>query len=91
MKFRLLATIMAVLAGAHTARAQAMFPPETDNAALRYWFALAEVWEPPDDVATRHLFEEMVAGRVAWATRQKTTLPRTESDRRYSCSRNTCP
>jgi hypothetical protein len=55
MKFRLLATIMAVLASAHTARAQAMFPPETDNAALRYWFALAKVQEPPDD-----------AGRVAW-------------------------
>jgi hypothetical protein len=66
MKFRLLATIMAVLASAHTVRAQTMFPPETDNAALRYWFALAEVQEPSDDDATRHLFEEMVAGRVAW-------------------------
>jgi hypothetical protein len=65
MKFRLLVTIIAVLASAHIARAQAMFPPETDNAALRYWSALAEVREPPDD-ATRHLFEETVAGRVAW-------------------------
>jgi hypothetical protein len=58
MKFRLMATIVAVLASAHTARAQAMFPPETDNAALRYWIALAEVREPPDDDATRHLFGE---------------------------------
>src|SRR5260370_4995329 len=66
MKFRLFATIMAVLASAHTARAQAMFPPETDNAALRYWSALAEVQEPPDDEATRHLFGETTAGRVAW-------------------------
>ena len=66
MKFRLLATIMAVLASAHTARAQAMFPPETDNAALRYWSALVEVQEPPDDDATRHLFGETTAGRVAW-------------------------
>jgi hypothetical protein len=66
MKFRLLATIMAVLAGAHTARAQAMFPPETDNAALRYWSALVEVREPPEDEATQHLFGEAVAGRVAW-------------------------
>jgi hypothetical protein len=66
MKFRLLATIMAVLASAHTARAQAMFPPETDNAALRYWSALAEVREPPDDDATQHLFGETTAGRVAW-------------------------
>jgi len=66
MKFRLLATIMAILASAHTARAQAVFPPETDNAALRYWFALAEVQEPPDDEATRHLFGETITGRVAW-------------------------
>jgi hypothetical protein len=65
MKFRLLATIMAVLASAHTGRAPAMFPQETDNAALRYWFALGEVQEPSDD-ATRHLFEETTAGRVAW-------------------------
>lgn len=56
---------MAVLASAHTAPAQAMFPPETDNAALRYWFALAELREPRDD-ATRHLFDETVAGRAAW-------------------------
>src|SRR5271169_2302232 len=66
IKFRVLATIMAVIASAHTARAQAIFPPETDNAALRYWIALAEVREPPDDDATRHLFGETVAGRVAW-------------------------
>lgn len=66
MKFRLLATMMAVLASAHTARAQAMFPPETDNAALRYWFALAEVREPPGDEATQHLFGETITGRVSW-------------------------
>jgi hypothetical protein len=66
MKFRLLATIMAVLASAHAARAQAMFPPDTDNAALRYWFALAEVREPPEDEATRDLFGETITGRVAW-------------------------
>jgi hypothetical protein len=66
MKFRVLATIMAVIASAHTAGAQAIFPPETDNAALRYWFALAEVREPPADDATRHLFGETVAGRLAW-------------------------
>jgi hypothetical protein len=64
MKFRLLATIVAVLASAHMARAQATFPPETDNAALRYWFALAEVREPDD--ATRDLFDETITGRVAW-------------------------
>src|SRR5437773_621669 len=66
MKFRLLATLIVVLAGVGAARAQATFPHETDNAALRYWFALAEVREPPDDDATRHLFGETIAGRVAW-------------------------
>lgn len=66
MKFRLLTTIMIVLASGHTARAQAMFPPETDNAALRYWSALVEIQELPDDDATRHLFGETDAGRVAW-------------------------
>jgi hypothetical protein len=65
MKFRLLATIMAVLASAHTARAQATFAPESDNAALRYWFALAETLEPPDD-ATQNLLGQTAAGRVAW-------------------------
>jgi hypothetical protein len=66
MKFRLLATIMAVLASAHAARAQATFPPETDNAALRYWFALAEVREPPGEDATRHLLEATFAGQASW-------------------------
>jgi hypothetical protein len=79
MKFRLLATIMAVLAGAHAARAQAMFPPETDNAALRYWFALTEVQQPPDDDATEHLIGEVVAGRVAWD--EKTLGPILDSRR----------
>jgi hypothetical protein len=69
MKFRLLATMMAILASAHIARAQAMFPPETDNAALRYWFALAEVQEPEDE-ATRDLFGETITGRVAWDERK---------------------
>jgi hypothetical protein len=59
-------TIMAVVTSAHTARAQAVYPPETDNAALRYWFALAEVREPPDDAETNRLFGETVAGRVTW-------------------------
>jgi hypothetical protein len=49
MKFRLLATILAMLANTSGARAQAQYPPETKNAALLYWAAFAEmqgsVWE----------------------------------------------
>jgi hypothetical protein len=58
------ATIMAVLASAHIAQGQAMFPPETDNAALLYLFALEEVQGPSDEA--RHLFEETTAGQVPW-------------------------
>ena len=55
---------MAALASGGVLRAQASFPPETDNAALRSWFALAEVREQDD--ATRHLLQETATGRVPW-------------------------
>ena len=66
MRFRSFAIIMAVLATSATARAQATFPPETDNAALRYWFALAEVQDLPNNDATRDLFRATLSGQVAW-------------------------
>lgn len=66
MRLRSLATILAVLATCGAARGQATFPPETDNAALRYWFALAEVLEPPNDDATQHLFGAVLTGQMAW-------------------------
>jgi hypothetical protein len=67
MRFRLLAAILVVLASAAGARAQATFPPETKNAALRYWAALAKLQERiDDDDATMNLLSATVAGRVEW-------------------------
>lgn len=66
MKSRLLVTIVVALASSGALRAQATFPPDTDNAALGYWFALAEVQEPPGDDATQHLFGAVLAGQMAW-------------------------
>jgi len=67
MKIRLLAAILVVLAGAGGAQAQATFPLETKNAALRYWAAMAELREPiVDDDATMNLLSATFAGRVEW-------------------------
>lgn len=66
MKSRLLLTIVVALASSGTLRAQATFPPETDNAALVYWFALAEVRELPSDDATWQLFRAGLSGETAW-------------------------
>lgn len=67
MKLRLLAAILAVLATAGGAQAQATFPLETKNAALRYWAAMAELREPiVDDDATMNLLSATFAGRVEW-------------------------
>ena len=64
MKSPLLITAIVALAAGGVLRAQATFPPETDNAALRYWVALAEMREPEN--ATRDLLGAAVAGRVPW-------------------------
>lgn len=66
-KFRLLATILALLASSSAARAQAKYPPETRNAALRYWAAIAEMNELPDDAATRKVSQETLDGRASWS------------------------
>jgi hypothetical protein len=67
MRFRLLAATLVVLAIAGGARAQATFPSETKNAALRYWAAMAELREPiVDDDATMNLLSATFAGRAEW-------------------------
>jgi hypothetical protein len=71
MKFRLLTTILAMLASTSGTRAQVKYPQETRNAALRYWTAFAEMQDPPSDKATQELLEKTVAGETAWS---ETTL-----------------
>jgi hypothetical protein len=67
MRFRLLATILALLASSCVARGQAKYPPETRNAALRYWAAIAEMNELPDDAATQKVLYETLNGHASWS------------------------
>jgi hypothetical protein len=55
-----------ILLCAFAARSQGNFPPETTNAALRYWLAFAEMRDPPADKLTQDLLEKTVAGKVPW-------------------------
>jgi hypothetical protein len=58
--------LMLLFLSAATARAQTKLPPETHNAALRYWLAFADLQDPPSDKATQDLLEKTVAGESAW-------------------------
>jgi hypothetical protein len=49
-----------------SASAQVKLPPETRNAALRYWMAFAEIKDPPSDKATQELLEKTAAGEATW-------------------------
>lgn len=49
-----------------TAKAQTKLPPETQNAALRYWLAFAEMQDPPADRTTQDLLEKTAAGETTW-------------------------
>src|SRR5215831_2220079 len=71
MRFRLLATILVLLASSCGARAQAKNSPETRNAALRYWAAIAEMNESPYDAATHDaatlkVLQETLNGDASW-------------------------
>jgi hypothetical protein len=49
--------------------AQTSYPPETRNAALRYWLAFADLEDPPADKPTRDLLEKVAAGEASWDER----------------------
>jgi hypothetical protein len=66
-KFRLLIAIVGVLAATGGARAQAKFPPDSDNAALRYWTALTELRDTvAEDETTRNLLWATIKGEIPW-------------------------
>jgi len=48
------------------AGAQTKAPPETRNAALRYWLAFADLQDPPADKTVADLLEKTAAGEAAW-------------------------
>jgi hypothetical protein len=60
------AAVLLSLFGAATAHTQAKFPPETRNAALRYWLAFADMQDPPSDQATAALLEKTATGEAQW-------------------------
>lgn len=51
---------------ATAATAQSGMPAETRNAALRYWFAFAEMHDPPADKSLADLLEKTSEGEAAW-------------------------
>jgi hypothetical protein len=65
-----IAMVAILTAAPVTARAQSQapgkFPPETRNAALRYWSAFADLQDPPADKATQDLLERVAAGDAPW-------------------------
>jgi hypothetical protein len=67
LKFRLLITIVGALAATGGARAQANFPPDSDNAALRYWTSLIEMRNTIDeDETTQNLLSATIRGETPW-------------------------
>jgi hypothetical protein len=66
LKLRLLITIVGMLAAIGGARAQAKFPPDSDNAALRYWTALTEMRNTLSDETTQNLLSAAMSGATPW-------------------------
>jgi len=58
--------LAALLNSGDPALAQIKLPPETRNAALRYWMALVDLHDPPSDKETQELIEKTAAGEAAW-------------------------
>jgi len=66
MRFRLWATIVITLASPAWISAAANHPRETNNAALRYWMAFAEMRDVSADKTTQELLEKTAAGEMTW-------------------------
>jgi len=66
MRIRLCIAGLAMLAAAVGVCGQIKSPPETRNAALRYWMAFAEMKDPPSDQATQELLVRTAAGEATW-------------------------
>ena len=66
MKRRLLILSLITLWNSHGNVAEVRFPPETQNAALRYWMAFAEMQDPPADKTIQDLLERTAVGQAAW-------------------------
>jgi hypothetical protein len=67
LKIVVLLTLVVAPANARAqSQAPGKFPPETRNAALRYWSAFSDLQDPPADKATQDLLEKAAAGDAPW-------------------------
>jgi hypothetical protein len=66
MKIKLLVLATLTLAFAIRANAQLQYPPETKNAALRYWIAFSEMKDLPADKPTQDLLEQTLSAQALW-------------------------
>ena len=67
MKFRILAPFLAIAVATGSARAQAKYLPESNNAALRYWTALDEMRDDPyTEEVTHNMLSAVMKGETTW-------------------------
>ena len=66
MKLRLLILSLLTVLNSQGNVAEVRFPAETQNAALRYWMAFAEMKDPPADKSLQDLLERTSVGQAAW-------------------------
>jgi hypothetical protein len=66
MKFKFLILVLLTVAFTSRANAQLQYPPETKNAALRYWIAFAEMKDLSADKATQDLLEQTLSAEALW-------------------------
>jgi hypothetical protein len=59
MRKRFVLAALFLLATGSAARGQVQFPPETRNAALRYWQAFAEMKDPPADAEVQAIMAKL--------------------------------
>jgi hypothetical protein len=66
MRIRSLILVLLMFAMASRANAQLQYPPETKNAALRYWIAFSEMRDLPADKPTQELLEQTLSNQAQW-------------------------
>lgn len=66
MRTRMALLFLLCSCGANVAIAQTKLPPETRNAALRYWLAFAELKDPPADKDLQEQMQKTIHGDIPW-------------------------
>jgi hypothetical protein len=66
MKLKIFLIGFVWLLAAGFACSQVKMPPETRNAALRYWQAFSEIKDPPADKAMQEEMEKVLTGQAPW-------------------------